>query len=63
MSIEARPIQITEADQVKPALAKALADGRPWFVDIVTESQITETPPVAGWVSAEAERKQGSLVR
>ncbi len=56
-------VQITEPEQVKPALAKALADGRPWFIDVVTESQITETPPVAGWISAEARRKQGSLVR
>jgi acetolactate synthase-1/2/3 large subunit len=55
--------QITEPEQVKPALAKALADGRPWFIDIVTESQITETPPVAGWITAEAKRKQGSLAR
>jgi acetolactate synthase-1/2/3 large subunit len=55
--------QITEPHAVKPALAKALADGRPWFIDIVTESQITETPPVAGWISAEAKRRQGSLVR
>ncbi len=55
--------QITEPGDVKPALAKALADGRPWFIDIVTESQITETPPVAGWISAEAKRRQGSLVR
>ncbi len=55
--------QVTEPEQVKPALAKALADGRPWFIDVVTESQITETPPVAGWISAEAKRKQGSLVR
>lgn len=55
-------VQITEPDQVKPALARALADGRPWFIDIVTESQITETPPVAGWISAEAKRKQGGKV-
>lgn len=56
-------IQITEPEQVEPALAKALADGRPWFIDVVTESQITETPPVAGWISAEAKRRQGSLAR
>ncbi len=55
--------QVTQPEQVKPALAKALADGRPWFIDVVTESQITETPPVAGWISAEAKRTQGSLVR
>lgn len=55
--------QITEPDQVQPALAKALADGRPWFIDVVTESQITETPPVAGWISAESQRRQRSLAR
>lgn len=56
-------VQITEPEQVEPALAKALADGRPWFIDVITESQITETPPVAGWISAEAKRRQGSLAR
>lgn len=55
--------QITQPDEVEPALAAALADGRPWFVDIVTESPITETPPVAGWITAEAERsRRRSLV-
>ncbi|MCA9858972.1 MAG: thiamine pyrophosphate-binding protein, partial [Thermomicrobiales bacterium] len=56
--------QITEPGSFKAALAHALADGRPWFIDVVTESQITETPPVAGWISAEAERaEQRSLAR
>jgi acetolactate synthase-1/2/3 large subunit len=56
--------QITDPAGFKPALANALADGRPWFIDVVTESQITETPPVAGWISAEAKRaKQGTRLR
>ncbi len=56
--------QITAPSDFKPALAKALADGRPWFIDVVTESQITETPPVAGWISAEAGRaRQGAATR
>lgn len=50
--------QVTEPAEVMPTLAQALADGRPWFVDVVTESQITETPPVAGWIAAEAKRTQ-----
>lgn len=56
-------VQITEPEHVKPALATALADGRPWFIDVVTESQITETPPVAGWISAESKRREGRLAR
>jgi acetolactate synthase I/II/III large subunit len=48
--------QVVDPGDVKPALQRALADGRPWFVDIVTESQITETPPVAAWQEAEAAR-------
>lgn len=48
--------QVVDPEEVKPALQEALADGRPYFVDIVTESQITETPPVAAWVEAEAQR-------
>ncbi len=56
--------QITDPTAFKPALAHALADGRPWFIDVVTESQITETPPVAGWISAEAKRaRQENLSR
>ena len=46
--------QVTDPNDVKPALTEALADGRPYFLDFVTESQITETPPVAAWVDAEA---------
>jgi len=48
--------QAVDPSDVKPALQEALADGRPYFLDIVTESQITETPPVAAWVDAEARR-------
>ncbi|MGH2534112.1 MAG: thiamine pyrophosphate-binding protein [Thermomicrobiales bacterium] len=42
--------QVIDPAEVKPALAEALADGRPYFLDVVTESQITETPPVAAWI-------------
>ena len=36
-------------------LAEALADGGPTFVDIVSESQLTETPPVHAWLEAVAQ--------
>jgi len=51
--------QVINPAEVKPAIQEALADGRPYFLDIVTESQITETPPVASWVDAENRRAAG----
>ncbi len=51
--------QVVDPAEVRPAIQEALADGRPYFLDIVTESQITETPPVASWVDAEARRASG----
>jgi acetolactate synthase-1/2/3 large subunit len=51
-----RARQVVDPDDVEPALREALADGGPYFVDIVTESPVTETPPVAAWTEAEAVR-------
>ena len=51
--------QVVDPAEIKPALQEALADGRPYFVDFVTESQITETPPVASWTEAEARKAAG----
>lgn len=48
--------QVTDPDDVERAVREAVADGRPYFLDIVTESPVTETPPVAAWTAAEAER-------
>lgn len=55
--------QVVDPAEIKPALQEALADGRPYFLDIVTESQITETPPVASWTEAEARRAAGVAPR
>jgi acetolactate synthase-1/2/3 large subunit len=54
--------QVVDPADLRPALEAALADGRPYFVDVVTESQITETPPVAPWIEAEAKRLQSISV-
>lgn len=51
-----RAAQVTDPDQVERALNTALADGGPYFLDVVTESPVTETPPVAAWTAAEAAR-------
>jgi acetolactate synthase-1/2/3 large subunit len=48
--------QVTDPDDVDRAVREAVSDGRPYFLDIVTESPITETPPVAAWTEAEAMR-------
>jgi acetolactate synthase-1/2/3 large subunit len=51
-----RAAQVTDPDDVERAVRNAVDDGRPYFLDIVTESPVTETPPVAAWTAAEAAR-------
>jgi acetolactate synthase-1/2/3 large subunit len=51
-----RADQVTDPDDVERAVRNAVDDGRPYFLDIVTESPVTETPPVAAWTAAEAQR-------
>jgi acetolactate synthase-1/2/3 large subunit len=51
-----RAQQVTDPEDLQSALRTALADGGPYYLDVVTESPITETPPVAAWTSAEADR-------
>ncbi len=50
---------IEDPSLVEPSIRQALDDGRPWFLNIVTESQITETPPVAAWQDAESALSRG----
>ncbi len=54
--------QVVDPADLESTLANALADGRPYFVDVVTEAQMTETPPVAPWVEAEANRAEGAAM-
>ncbi len=55
-----RADQVTDPGQVERAVRDALADGGPYFLDVVTESPVTETPPVAAWTAAEAARSISS---
>lgn len=50
---------VTDPADLGRVLREALADGRPGFVNVWTESQITNTPPVAGWIEAEAKMRRG----
>ncbi len=40
---------VEDPAELKGVLRDALASGRPAFVNVVTEAQMTETPPVATW--------------
>lgn len=52
-----RSWRVTDPADLESTLRAALDDGGPCFVDIVSESQITETPPVHAWLEAEASRQ------
>ena len=47
---------VTDPADLESSLRAAFEHGGPAFVDIVSESQITETPPVHAWLAAEAAR-------
>jgi acetolactate synthase-1/2/3 large subunit len=57
-----RAAQVTDPHDLNRALDTALADGGPYFLDVVTESPVTETPPVAAWQAAEARRTQSASI-
>ena len=42
-------VQVDDPSDVEPALRRALASDRPTFVDIRTECEASEVPPVARW--------------
>lgn len=46
--------QVTDPSDLERSFREALDCGGPAFVDIVTESQLTETPPVQAWLEAVA---------
>jgi acetolactate synthase I/II/III large subunit len=45
---------VEDPAQLKPVIQEALASGKPAFVNVVTEPQMTETPPVATWEKSAA---------
>jgi acetolactate synthase-1/2/3 large subunit len=56
-----RARHVADPDQLDEAVREALVDGGPYFLDVVTESQITETPPVAAWQEAEEYRRSRAV--
>ena len=51
---------VSEPADLASALRRALAADGPYFLDVATESPITETPPVAAWTAVEARRRVGA---
>jgi acetolactate synthase-1/2/3 large subunit len=47
-----RGVQVRHAAELDPALKAALAGERPALIDVITESEVTETPPVEKWLQA-----------
>lgn len=45
-----RGVRVEDAAGLEPALQAALAHDGPTFIDVVTESEVTETPPVEKWL-------------
>jgi acetolactate synthase-1/2/3 large subunit len=50
-----RGLRVEDPDALEPALREALASGQPTFIDVVSESEVTETPPVEKWLQAAAQ--------
>jgi acetolactate synthase-1/2/3 large subunit len=51
---------VSDPAELAGAMRRALAADGPYFLDLATESPITETPPVAAWTAAEAQRRVGA---
>jgi acetolactate synthase-1/2/3 large subunit len=47
-------VDVTDPKDLKRSLQDALSSGRPTFVNVATEAQMTETPPMSAWESAVA---------
>jgi acetolactate synthase-1/2/3 large subunit len=47
-------VRVRDAAELEPALRAGLASDRPTFIDVTTESEVTETPPVEKWLQAAA---------
>ncbi len=47
-------VRVAAADGFEPALAAALSSGRPSFIEVISESEVTEIPPVQKWLDVAA---------
>ncbi len=45
-------VRVERPEELLPTLQTALSSGKPAFVDVVTEPEMTEVPPVEAWLAA-----------
>ena len=50
-----RGVRVASAGELEPVLRDALAADRPTFIDVASESEVTETPPVQKWLDVVAQ--------
>jgi acetolactate synthase-1/2/3 large subunit len=55
-----RGLRVRAAAELEPALKSALASDRPTFIDVLSESEVSETPPVQKWLDVVA-RQAGKV--
>jgi acetolactate synthase-1/2/3 large subunit len=53
-------VRVREAAELEPALKAALAGNRPTFIDVASESEVTETPPVQKWLEVAARQLEAA---
>lgn len=49
-------VRVNDAADLEPVLKAALSSDRPTFIDVQTESEVTEIPPVEKWLRLAAEQ-------
>lgn len=52
-------VRVEDPNQLEPVLQEALLSDRPTFIDVVTESELTEVPPVHKWLEAATGKRAG----
>lgn len=50
-------IRVEDPNELEPALQTALSSDQATFIDVVTESEVTETPPVHTWLEEVTQRQ------
>lgn len=53
-------VRVEAAGALEPVLRDALASNRPTFIDVLTESEITEIPPVEKWLKVAGQQTESA---
>jgi acetolactate synthase-1/2/3 large subunit len=53
-------VRVEHAADLEPALQAALASNKPTFIDVLSESEVTEIPPVERWLKVAAQQSESA---